>query len=363
MEPTRTPETDAAYLFAGKRHLRRAKAARPDLTDLDDLLIALVEDDLSVLKPSTSRLYKAELLSVLRWAVAEGKLSQAASTAAAERIARALFGRRGTPERRLASKKVRDAREDEITKVLHHLIHTSRGRTSDQMAVDGILPLWLIVAPRVGLRPIEWTTARVEGKFVVVQCAKATNGRGAAKVRRVDLSAMEKRVREGTAVFCRAFPAALARHEGDWKAFRKVLAERLARACQTCGVRRLSLYTFRHVALSTWKAAGLDKEVVAALAGHASTETAVQYAPGKAGWKNQSLPKPESALVRRIAEANGIAGDPDFGADDDVSADAASYDYDYTPEAELNPDIDGEELDWRHDLEDYAADEPDVPEE
>lgn len=323
----------------------------PESIRLTNLLVRLAQSETSPLRASTIRVYKAEFLACLREGVEQGKAASRSAKVAGEEIVEALEKRRGRPaDKRTASLKVKDARKEEVDAVMRYVHDRAKTQLGDERTQDGVLMTWLLIASRVGLRPIEWTTASVDKKrlWLTVNCAKATNGRGCAKVRRVYLGGLPESVRLGVAAFCHTFPKALRLFKGDWRKLRGALAERLARACKACGVRRLSLYSFRHIAIATWKAAGMDKAMIAALAGHAVTDTQTTYAPRKSGWKLRATVTPEPALVDSIALRSGLAGPP-AGAleeNDDVTMDAQpAFEDDLDADAEPGEDTAFDPLD------------------
>jgi hypothetical protein len=73
--------------------------------------------------------------------------------------------------------------------------------------------------------------------------------------------------------------------EVGYKKWQNALRETLAPACADVKVRRMSMYLFRHVAIATWKAAGVSEGDVAKLCGHVGSRTARNhYASARHGW-------------------------------------------------------------------------------
>jgi hypothetical protein len=122
---------------------------------------------------------------------------------------------------------------------------------------------------------------------------------------------------------------ALAEKSASWKNTLRVLGERLARTCSRLCIARWSLYTIRHVAIATWKRAGLKAAEIAALCGHRSTRTArLHYTGSRHGWAaNYACVRPNEELVAWIAERNiprGAAVAPPLDAISQEQSDPAS---------------------------------------
>lgn len=105
---------------------------------------------------------------------------------------------------------------------------------------------------RLFLRKVEWHTAVVQNGFLVVQKAKATNGRSLGPQRRRDLSDYGS---DGMSDL-RDLLTTLTELAGTSEGFKKLwgrLASRLARVCNKVGVKRIAPYTIRHVGMANAK--------------------------------------------------------------------------------------------------------------
>jgi hypothetical protein len=119
-----------------------------------------------------------------------------------------------------------------------------------------------------------------------VRCAKFTNGRGIAAYRALDLEPVMDERRDFLIEVdrLRSGLRAAAETAGDWATLWSRLASRIARACRSISIRRIALYTTRHIALATAKEI-MVPAAVAALAGHASDRTAgTHYARSRTGF-------------------------------------------------------------------------------
>jgi integrase len=277
----------------------RALRLYPGLTPLAALVASVKHG--APLKPATARIYKQEVATVIERLVENGQASKVAAANAADAIQRALLARSRQPSpAKTSTLKVHDACQAEVAAVLGALEQQAgcAERQGGRATLARLLLALVTVSPVLGLRPTEWVGARVDGLRLIVPCAKVTNGRGLAAERPLVLGGLHESIVLAVRVVIDLMPQALDAHGGNWRRVLKALAERLARACETATVRRLSLYSFRHVAIATWKARGLPPAVIAALAGHRSTRTARSwYAGGRDGWEVENLPEADPALV------------------------------------------------------------------
>jgi hypothetical protein len=188
-----------------------------------------------------------------------------------------LKGRIGLPDpERGASLKLKDPLLVELGDVFARL---RTKYTDGRDRLDLILALYIIVMPRIGLRPVELTWARWDGNKLFVRTAKR-KGRPERPVPHEHWPPIYKAAL--------GLLIALMPRELDDEAFedwRNVLASRLARASKwTRTKRRLSLYFARHIAIANWKQAGITPELIALLAGHAGLKSQHHYASGRSGY-------------------------------------------------------------------------------
>lgn len=166
---------------------------------------------------------------------------------------------------------------------------------------DWLINCFLAFGVALFLRPMEYLQTRVEGSVLIVQNAKASNGRANGEQRKRDIADMGPQAIAVLQLFLRRLRKA-ATEAGGWDSLHGRLASRLARVCKAVGVDRVSLYTMRHVGMATAKT-WLEPHEVAAAAGHGSVHTATShYAKRRTGWQGFRLagkPLPESiAKVR-----------------------------------------------------------------
>jgi integrase len=293
--PTRTQATEASYrnTYCDLRHIAERDArAGGDLFEV----VAWFCSKHDYWSSSTIRQYRAALRFTVR---TTERLHPDRRRFLMMRLRRGPDARHSGP-RRTAARKRKSLPYAEWTL----LMQTVRNSPSP----DGRLLLcFLIFGPALFLRPSEYLAARVEGNVLVVRNGKATNGRANGEERSRDLD-MPASVIDELATFL-ALLAEAAQTAGSPERLFDRLSARLARVCKRCGVRRVSLYTLRHVGIATAKAWMTPAEVAAA-AGHASTRTAsAHYAKRRHGWGDVRLAGlPTAASIQAVRQV----GNPRF---------------------------------------------------
>jgi len=146
--------------------------------------------------------------------------------------------------------------------------------------------LFVLVAGHSGFRPVELRGAAFEGNVLILPNAKKRPGQ--SRTRTLNLSDLHADVRTGIDLLLALIDHDLTKAEfAKWQ---KCLAGQLERACKRVGIRVLSLYSFRHVAIASWAAAGLSVQEIALLCGHLSIRTAhTHYARASVGHKRKAL--------------------------------------------------------------------------
>lgn len=310
MKPCAKPETHEAYLCGGERHLRRARASHPDIGDPAETLVTSIETDSGILVTRTVCLYRAQIAAMLRSLVPDdpGRLDVLGA-----RVEAALQRRRGRPDRpRTASRKRRSVPADEVRRLLAALAQRVWANPAER--APAMLALAVFVHSRIGHRPIEGGDARLEGTWLVLRNAKANADRAGAPERRLDLGAMSPLVRRAICAYLRLRDEMVGRY-GDYDGWYRAAAEQLGRLCEGLGIARVAFTSLRHVALATWKRAGLAPWVIAALAGHASDCSAPRYyAAAGGGWALDGLPRADLVWVLLLEERSALRAERRAGA-------------------------------------------------
>jgi integrase len=165
--------------------------------------------------------------------------------------------------------------------------------------------VWLLAGRLTGLREIEWQQAEwLPGNRLMVANAKATQGRANGPERLLHLGSMSE-VELG---WINEHMTRTRRHvaAGTFERFRKACQKRVAQTSRSLWPRRKrwpTLYTIRHQVAADAKAAGFDRDEVAALLGHASVETAGRHYGKKRSGNGRSLTVlPDAGDVLRVRE-------------------------------------------------------------
>lgn len=206
-----------------------------------------------------------------------GQGQEAAIAAAVSSARDSLDDRQGTPEpARGASRKIKDPALVELGDVFSHL----RWKFIEKGdPLDLLLALYIVVMPRIGLRPVEMTWAEWDGNALYTHSAK----RAGRPKRYVPTEHWPPVYRAALGLFFKLIPRGL--DDAEFEMWRNLLASRLARASKwTRAKRRLSLYFARHIAIASWKGAGITPELIAELAGHAGLKSQHFYASGRSGY-------------------------------------------------------------------------------
>ncbi|MBA1159226.1 site-specific integrase [Microvirga mediterraneensis] len=236
-----------------------------------------------MLKARTARRYWQEHLAILGKLRQAGEISQDVYTTAQAAIAAALFDSRQRPSApRTGAKKVRNLTKTEAAVLIEALAQKVQGPKADN--IDRYLLLYARLAPRLGFRPCEGVGIQIAGATLLVPCAKNSNGRAGRATRGIDLRDAEAGFLHLVAEFI-SVQRSLIEAKGGFDTFYHVARQRLARLSIRVIERRVCPYSFRHVAMATWKAAGYDAATIALLAGHSSKVTAGKHYAGRSkGW-------------------------------------------------------------------------------
>jgi hypothetical protein len=154
------------------------------------------------------------------------------------------------------------------------------------------------------LRPVEWETADLVVRFLLIQNAKATNGRAHGPDRRIDLSDYGTNgVRDLAGLLIALNTRAAA--AGGYRYLWARLASRIARVCKSIKIKRVALYSTRHVGIANAKS-WMSPHEIAAKAGHKTTATATaHYAKRRTGWgaKAVRVARPSSRDIEKVVRS------------------------------------------------------------
>lgn len=249
-------------------------------------------------KPSTIVQYRA----VLRQAIEDAALDPEVAQYLEYVLEQGPLPRNSGPPRTSARKR-KSLPQEEFAKLIKQL-QSPGGHPDDRLAAQLLGHNVLLF-----LRRVEWETAAVQEGHLVIQNAKATNGRSIGPQRRRDLSDYGERGVRSLRGLIRKLETRskeIEDEEGEVEDVDKPsgfsilwarLSSRIARACKKAGIKRVSIYTTRHVGMANAKS-WMPPEAVAASAGHKTTATAAShYAKRRSGWgakvKQVARPAPE----------------------------------------------------------------------
>jgi integrase len=173
-------------------------------------------------------------------------------------------------ETRTSAKKKKSINPEEIRLINDYLV-TSKNQWS------GALRIWISAGCLTGLRPIEWKTATIDNdtSTIVVQNAKATNGRSIGKTRTIDISHLTETERKD--VDNQISIVNTINQKALWKQYYEGCSNLLkysSRKLFPSKKKHPTLYSCRHQFSANMKASGCSRREVAALMGHISDLTA-----------------------------------------------------------------------------------------
>ena len=192
-----------------------------------------------------------------------------------EKIKKLLSLTKGTTkdklgESRTSAKKKKSINHEEV-RLINQYLSESNNQWSDALRI------WISAGCLTGLRPIEWKTAELhpESSTIIVQNAKATNGRSIGKTRSIDISHLNDSERKDVEHQLKI--VSKINDEGLWKKYYEGCSNLLKYASRKLFPSKKkypTLYSCRHQFSANMKASGCSRREVAALMGHISDLTA-----------------------------------------------------------------------------------------
>lgn len=286
---TKAPQTIAAY--DDRVQLLRVMADREALAGSDILdVIDWFCNQHHRWAASTVRQYRAALCQELDRA----QIHPSRRPIFEARLSKGPEPKIGGP-RKTSGKKRKSLPQDQFITLIDALADSGK---SDDLLIRG----FLVFGAALFLRPVEYIQARVNGTTLIVQNAKATNGRANGSWRSREIGPMGSKAIMALKVFLTKLREADAQ-TGCQKKVHNRLAARLARLCKALGIARVSLYTLRHVGMATAKSWMSPLEVAAA-AGHATSRTATShYARRRTGWGLKMAGRPSPTSIAAVTDS------------------------------------------------------------
>lgn len=179
--------------------------------------------------------------------------------------------RRGT---RTSARKEKGITKETLKILCEHFLKT-------QAPIDKLLALWLVCGKIAGLRPCEWETAQMDGSILRVKNAKFNDIRATGEFRTLNFHDAPELV-QLLSDFIKEINRWIPLQEGSFAKLYKKCRSRLRTVCIKLWPQRKkypSLYSPRHQFAADLKSMGVERDILGALMGHASDETAsIHYA-------------------------------------------------------------------------------------
>jgi hypothetical protein len=289
---TRQVATEEEYRKRVDMLTRRAEAYLGRQVTLLDVIVCLGGQH-EEFKPASIRQYYSALTWAVDEAAARGELGYASEFAYRDALACRPRPRPKKAEPRTSAKKRKDFDKVELHRVCSFL--RERGKVEDKL-----LFLLLVHNLFLGMRPSEYSDADLQGTLLVIRTRKATNGRGLGDYRELDLSNLSEGEIASIHRLVADFGAA---SQGEQGRLLDRLGARLRRACRRLGIAPIALYTTRHQAIATMKAADKSIAEIAAILGHRGLRTAGKnYAGRRAGWKDVPTVRASQDMITKAEE-------------------------------------------------------------
>ncbi|WP_339646489.1 hypothetical protein [uncultured Pelagibacterium sp.] len=304
-------ETLARHLAVGRRWLKIALAQYPGLAP--EAALAAWQKGLGPIKKTSARRYRADLRhTLLDHLSTQGRIAdfprafEAVDAALTTRIAQIR-------EKRTSAKKVVDATKAETDALFIELKRHGLKYKNPNSILCG---LFTLIAGHLGFRPVELRGARLVGTILTVPNAKKRPGH--APERSINIAPLDPDVVKGTRLMLDLIDHDLSKSE--FAAWEKTIAEQMRRACIRIKIRELSPYSFRHVAIAAWSAAGLSPDEIARLCGHLSIRTAhTHYARASVGHKRNAVARAalsaDTEALPPVGENNAPSKETQRGAE------------------------------------------------
>lgn len=286
--PTRTQETEQDYIARATRLLERYRCASGETWQADPVAACeWIASQRTGWSRSTWRAYRAALVYFME---KNGPIEAVSVLGQSDTSPCKAKGEH------TSAKKMKSFSVKHLTKIVK-VLGEGQGKN------DLLLGLWVTVNRLVGLRPIEWETAVITDKVLVVQNAKSTNGRSHGETRHLLLSGLSQQDREALYLFVETLRKTVDEY-GDFKKVQKACSCRLWKVTRRLWPNRSTyptLYSTRHQFSADLKKQGRPCEEIAALFGHATDKTASEhYGRGKYGESRGGSVVPPSEEVERV---------------------------------------------------------------
>lgn len=302
--PTRTPETEAAYLYRGELLTRAyAKQAADNWAANPDGFMGWLEQQRSSLSTGAWRQYRAAASFYVEQQGQHSLAAQIRDMSSDGALTREQ--RRVLKLQRTSATKAKYLSPETLYQIVDRLKGIdSKYRTS--------VRCWLLATVACGLRPSEWRQARWidadEGasettRVLEVVNAKQSNGRAHGRTRKLLIEDPHPGVLKAIA-YIMEVTRRIGSDEQEWRRFYKGMQDTLRCAVNLLhgNAKRPTFYSARHQFCANAKAAGRSRIEIAAMMGHAVDDTAAEHYGRKSYGIGAFNVSPHPGDVDRIKE-------------------------------------------------------------
>ncbi|MCF7971150.1 MAG: site-specific integrase [Methylococcaceae bacterium] len=263
----RTNGTEQKYLRrAGQLYARAQDALFNKHISNQEWIVWLVSQQPKIARP-TWRQYKASIIFYLQQQRISDDIGHAIDILQSAGPMNCC--KKGIATSANKQKKINDT---DLTRLINSAAHKNMKHGTSAM-------VWLLAGMISGLRPSEWQYARInEGNQLVVKNAKSTNGRSHGVERTIELVNLSDQDKQVIELHLGLIKKAINidGFNSYYEHCRSALYE-LTRAIWPKRKKHITLYSARHQFSANAKRSGLSLEEIAALMGHASTQTATEH--------------------------------------------------------------------------------------
>lgn len=268
--PSRQEETTRTYRLRGAKWIKQIRDEIGDPDASVDMVVSVFLAADNRYRASTIRTIRAWILQVIADEYEVGRISGCDAAELVHQLRTLRPKSKAAHLRRQTSaRKRKGATVAELRKVCLYL-----AAASDEMSQ--VAAKFLAFGPRVGLRPGEWRSVQLLGDTITWRALKTSNYRGCVAEPKLILVGWTAELLDQLKWLLRTI-SPYTSDDNKWYKFVERLRSRIAYACKACGIRRISLYTARHIFVATEKLLATDPAKLAAKLNHKTTRTHTRH--------------------------------------------------------------------------------------
>jgi len=288
IKPTRTKETIKRYQEVGRSIMGRYRRDTSMIWQDDPFaFVAYIQKRTEEWRPSTWNLYKQGILMILKNEMAPVEVSHLIDATHIKTDRERYADGKAKPRKKDGSESLLYI-DDGIVDQYMELLKVSKSQMAD-LAI-----MFILVNREIGLRPVEWGGAYLDGNRLFIRNAKNTNGRSTGDFREMILS------QELVGMTKHAFALRdlwIDEHD-DWGEVQGKLKIFLRNFRRNHSLPRMTMYSTRHQFAANAKSALSQREVADAL-GHISDKTAGRHYGKRRKGRGSVGIKPVTSLKTR----------------------------------------------------------------